>query len=80
MTVPKDRTVRINLSTKGNSESAYTFEAYQLQGKKLKEVVYHEIKLGKDNGKVKLKKGTYYFVIESMGNIFGTGSYTVQWK
>lgn len=81
VTVPKTRTVRISISTKTNG-ALPDFTVYQVQGKKLEEVEYSGLKIGKNNLKVKLKKGTYYFVVNnfSSDSIYGNGSYTIQWK
>lgn len=71
----KKQTVKLNISVKGN-EYYTDFTVYQLNGKKTKIVKSDDLKNGKNTAKVKLKKGTYYIVIDSEG----TGSYSIQWK
>ena len=73
----KDQTVKISIPSKGHLDEQFFLVIYQLKGKKLQAVKITGGLKKKGNVKLKLKKGTYYFVVEGCGY---TGSYTIQWK
>lgn len=71
----KNKTIRWTISVKANY-SAGDFSIYEGPYKAIKTKILEN---GKNTWKLKLKKGTYYFVM-NIFNSGGEGSYSVQWK